>query len=405
MAGTPQASGRLGALNDAVTIGVLGLGSFGLQASGTWVGTLSFEASIDGLTFSALSAVPTNSTTSVTSTTGNGLWLASAAGLRLIRVRVSAYTSGTAMVELQAADGTVVITAAGGGGGGDATAANQLLGNASLSSIDGKTPALGQALAAASVPIVLTAAQITTLTPPAAIAGYALEAGHLATIDTSTAASKTDLDTLAGTVTSARAAVNPISGQAGVQGASGVVTALTQRVVLATDIALPTGANVIGHVIADTGSTTAVTGNVTVVQATAANCNVTAATQWTGYANATWATNHAPAANTKATITRAAAGGGISNICTGFTVALCAVASAPAAVQITVALIDGASGGSTYLWGPTVISLPAVAGAMSAFAFGSRWDQGSTNTQLTLEFSAAGGANTIQSVSMKGTTK
>lgn len=47
---------------------------------------------------------------------------------------------------------------------------------ASLSSIDGKNPALGQALAAASVPVVLTAAQITTLTPPAAITGYATSA-------------------------------------------------------------------------------------------------------------------------------------------------------------------------------------------------------------------------------------
>lgn len=72
-------------------------------------------------------------------------------------------------------------------GGGDASAANQLLGNASLASLDTKTPALGQALAALSRPVVLTAAQITTLTPPAAIAGYALEAGHLAAIDTATA--------------------------------------------------------------------------------------------------------------------------------------------------------------------------------------------------------------------------
>lgn len=48
---------------------------------------------------------------------------------------------------------------------GAATSAAQTTGNTSLSSIDGKTPALGQALAAASVPIVLTAAQITTLTP------------------------------------------------------------------------------------------------------------------------------------------------------------------------------------------------------------------------------------------------
>ena len=43
-----------------------------------------------------------------------------------------------------------------------------------------------------------------------------------------------------------RAKVNPIVGQAGVQGASGTVTALTQRVVLATDVALPAGSNSIG---------------------------------------------------------------------------------------------------------------------------------------------------------------
>lgn len=53
-----------------------------------------------------------------------------------------------------------------------ATSAKQDTGNTSVTSIDTKTPALGQALAAASVPIVLTAAQITTLTPPAAITGY-----------------------------------------------------------------------------------------------------------------------------------------------------------------------------------------------------------------------------------------
>lgn len=44
-----------------------------------------------------------------------------------------------------------------------------------LQSIDTKTPALGQALAAASVPVVLTAAQLSTLTPPAAITGFATE--------------------------------------------------------------------------------------------------------------------------------------------------------------------------------------------------------------------------------------
>lgn len=57
----------------------------------------------------------------------------------------------------------------GGGGGGDASAANQVTGNTSLASIDGKTPALGQALAAASTPVVLPATQITALTPPTSV--------------------------------------------------------------------------------------------------------------------------------------------------------------------------------------------------------------------------------------------
>jgi hypothetical protein len=50
---------------------------------------------------------------------------------------------------------------------GASTSALQTATNASLASIDTKTPALGQALAAASVPVVLTAAQLTALTPSA----------------------------------------------------------------------------------------------------------------------------------------------------------------------------------------------------------------------------------------------
>lgn len=55
-------------------------------------------------------------------------------------------------------------------------------------------------------------------------------------------------DILDATVETGRIAVNTISGQVGVQGGSGVVTALSQRVVLATDIGLPAGTNNIGDV-------------------------------------------------------------------------------------------------------------------------------------------------------------
>src|SRR5258708_6393797 len=48
-----------------------------------------------------------------------------------------------------------------------------------LATIDSHIPAQGQALAAASIPVVLTAIQQTALTPPAAITGFALEAVRL----------------------------------------------------------------------------------------------------------------------------------------------------------------------------------------------------------------------------------
>lgn len=50
-----------------------------------------------------------------------------------------------------------------------------------------------------------------------------------------------------------RAKVNPIVGQAGVAGGSGTVSASTQRMVLATDVALPAGTNTIGKLAANSG--------------------------------------------------------------------------------------------------------------------------------------------------------
>jgi hypothetical protein len=95
--------------------------------------------------------------------------------------------------------------------------------DASVASIDSKTPALGQALAAASVPVVLTASQLTTLTPPAAITGFATSAkqdtiiGHvdgieglLTTIDSDTGIIATEVAGLL-TDTELRATPVPVS--------------------------------------------------------------------------------------------------------------------------------------------------------------------------------------------------
>lgn len=93
----------------------------------------------------------------------------------------------------------------GGGGGGDASAANQLLGNASLASIDGKLGTLGQKAMAGSAPVVIASDQ--TAVPVA-------DGGGSLTVDGTVAASNlpTTVDTN-----------------------SGAKSASTLRVVLATD--------------------------------------------------------------------------------------------------------------------------------------------------------------------------
>lgn len=116
-----------------------------------------------------------------------------------------------------------------------------------------------------------------------------------------------------------------------------------------------------------------------------------------------WTASHAPAANTQATATRAAAGLLTRNICTGITVVIVGGAIAPTALTLTVRLIDGASGGASYLW-QAAMSVPAVAGAVNGICRQPVWIVGSPNTSMTLEFSVAGGANTVESVSMEGTT-
>ena len=116
-----------------------------------------------------------------------------------------------------------------------------------------------------------------------------------------------------------------------------------------------------------------------------------------------WSAHHVPAANTQATATRAAGAAGVRNVCTWLTVKLVGGTTAPSAFTGTVSLIDGAAGGTTYLWRAS-ISLPATAGADNGIALSGLWIPGTAATAMTLEFSAAGGANTLESVSFGGTT-
>jgi len=114
----------------------------------------------------------------------------------------------------------------------------------------------------------------------------------------------------------------------------------------------------------------------------------------------TWAQGHLPAANTQATTTKAAPGAGLRNVCTGITATI-AASAAPAAVVALVVLRDGATGVGAVLWADYV-ALTAVAGAVSKINLSGLRIRGSANTQMTLEFALAGGANTLEVVSMQG---
>lgn len=179
------ATASLVALNDAATINANGVGTVGLQITGTWVGTLVFEGTNDLSNFFSIQCFPRSSTgASVTSTSGNTQLMCPAGGLAQMRIRRSVATSGTAVVTITgsaansvnqiyqlnannnlvaaAQTGTWNITNVSGTVSlptGAATSANQTTANASLSSIDGKTPALGQATMANSSPVVIASNQ------------------------------------------------------------------------------------------------------------------------------------------------------------------------------------------------------------------------------------------------------
>lgn len=109
-----------------------------------------------------------------------------------------------------------------------------------------------------------------------------------------------------------------------------------------------------------------------------------------------FAINNLPAANTTATITRAAGAAGVRHVCTGIFANVNNVAAGAASV---VRLRDGASGAGTILFEETVS--PVAIGVYSVNI--SRLNiVGTAATAMTLEFVAAPGAGNFQKVNMTG---
>jgi len=118
---------------------------------------------------------------------------------------------------------------------GAATSANQVIGNNYLASIDGKTPALGQALDTGSVPVVLTAAQLASLTAlpagSATSANQVLEIAQLTAINSNTTGVATAANQTTGNTSLATIATNTT----GVATAANQTTANSSLATIATN--------------------------------------------------------------------------------------------------------------------------------------------------------------------------
>jgi hypothetical protein len=78
-------------------------GQLSIQVTGTFSGTLEIEASLDGINFANFAvkdSIQTTGTTLITQITAPKLLVTNAYGLEAVRVRASAWTSGTANVTI-----------------------------------------------------------------------------------------------------------------------------------------------------------------------------------------------------------------------------------------------------------------------------------------------------------------
>lgn len=94
-------TGTLTAADTVVAMNVTGMGGIAVQVKSTYSGTITFEGSVDGITFVAMILTPIGTTVGATTTTGTGIWRGCVVGLHLFRARMSAYTSGAAIVSMR----------------------------------------------------------------------------------------------------------------------------------------------------------------------------------------------------------------------------------------------------------------------------------------------------------------
>jgi hypothetical protein len=120
-----------------------------------------------------------------------------------------------------------------------------------------------------------------------------------------------------------------------------------------------------------------------------------------------WSATNAPAVNTAASATRPASTAPqfaeSRHVCTSVSACLAGDTGLAAIARVQLNLRDGASGAGNIL-GSWVLAIPATPGFCTILSVDSLEIIGSPNTAMTLEFAAAGGAATFESVTLTGHT-
>jgi hypothetical protein len=95
------ASGALGALNATLELAGAGLSTVGMGISGTWVGTIVAEITTGDGVWGIIPLIDNTMGNAALATAVNGNFLLGVAGALTLRIRMSAYTSGTATIYLE----------------------------------------------------------------------------------------------------------------------------------------------------------------------------------------------------------------------------------------------------------------------------------------------------------------
>lgn len=95
-------TGTLSSGGQTVALTLNNDGSAAIQLTGTWVGVVTFEGTLDGTTWNSVNAVAASTSTPQPTTTVNGLYRLTPGGLAQIRANMSSYTSGSVSVNIRA---------------------------------------------------------------------------------------------------------------------------------------------------------------------------------------------------------------------------------------------------------------------------------------------------------------